>query len=189
MAEKFDGHFECLGKDTEKYITFLVPIKKENENGKAVTYEIKFIDSVRSVASLLSSLPDNLSERLHKGKWKDSKSCPEYATVNDISLVFKYIGCSKNYEEEFDEDLAKRFENTFRCITGRCIWKLPQKMHWNIWTWFCLLLPSTKISMVSMSEEDRGRIETTDRCWYATNCRERYQGWNFSHDLSTRESK
>lgn len=68
MAEKFDGHFECLGKDTEKYITFLVPIKKENKNGKAVTYEIKFIDSVRSVASLLSSLPDNLSERLHKGK-------------------------------------------------------------------------------------------------------------------------
>ena len=29
LAEKFDGEFECLGENTEKYIIFSVPIKNE----------------------------------------------------------------------------------------------------------------------------------------------------------------
>ena len=29
LAEEFEGEFECLGENTEKYITFPVPIKKE----------------------------------------------------------------------------------------------------------------------------------------------------------------
>ena len=32
--EEFKGQFECLGENTEKYITFSVPIKKEVVNGK-----------------------------------------------------------------------------------------------------------------------------------------------------------
>ena len=28
LAEKFEGQFECLGENTEKYMTFSVPIKK-----------------------------------------------------------------------------------------------------------------------------------------------------------------
>ena len=30
LAEKFEGQFECLGENTEKYITFPVPIKKDS---------------------------------------------------------------------------------------------------------------------------------------------------------------
>ena len=30
LAEKFKGEFECLGENTKKYITFSVPLKKEN---------------------------------------------------------------------------------------------------------------------------------------------------------------
>ena len=37
LAKEFDGQFECLGENTEKYITFLVPIKKELYNGKIYT--------------------------------------------------------------------------------------------------------------------------------------------------------
>ena len=29
LAEEFKGELECLGENTEKYITFSVPIKKE----------------------------------------------------------------------------------------------------------------------------------------------------------------
>ena len=29
LAKEFEGEFECLGKNTEKYITFPLPIKKE----------------------------------------------------------------------------------------------------------------------------------------------------------------
>ena len=32
LAEKFEGQFECLGENTEKYITFSVQIKKELDN-------------------------------------------------------------------------------------------------------------------------------------------------------------
>ena len=34
LAKEFNGQFECLGINAEKYITFSVPIKKELDNGK-----------------------------------------------------------------------------------------------------------------------------------------------------------
>ena len=55
LAEEFEGEFECLGKNTEKYTTFSVPIKKYitkkykdvNDKIKNISYKIKFIDSFR----------------------------------------------------------------------------------------------------------------------------------------------
>ena len=45
LAEEFEGEFECLGENKEKYITFSVPLEKENV--KTITYKLKFIDSYR----------------------------------------------------------------------------------------------------------------------------------------------
>ena len=53
FAEEYEGEFECLGENKEKYITFSVPIKKEitkkdkNGNDKIpkISYKIKFIDT------------------------------------------------------------------------------------------------------------------------------------------------
>ena len=56
LAEEFKGAFECLGENTEKYISFLVPIKKEHNNGETITYIIKFIDTCRFILSKLSDL-------------------------------------------------------------------------------------------------------------------------------------
>ena len=53
---------ECLGQDAEKYITFKVPLKKENEDGKLITCKLKFIDSIRFMDRSLSDITDNLSE-------------------------------------------------------------------------------------------------------------------------------
>ena len=36
LAEEFKAQFECLGENTEKYISFTIPIKKENDNGKTI---------------------------------------------------------------------------------------------------------------------------------------------------------
>ena len=55
LAEEFEGEFECLGENTEKYITFSIPIKEEitkkDKNGNVtimkISYKIKFIDSFR----------------------------------------------------------------------------------------------------------------------------------------------
>ena len=61
LAEEFKGEFECLGENPEKYISFSVPIKKENNNGETITYKIKFVDTCRFMQSKLSDLVDNLS--------------------------------------------------------------------------------------------------------------------------------
>ena len=53
---------ECLGQDAEKYITFKVPLKKENEDDKLITCKLKFIDSIRFMDRSLSDITDNLSE-------------------------------------------------------------------------------------------------------------------------------
>ena len=41
LAEEFKKHFTCLGKITEKHITFTVPIEKEvagiDKNGEEIT--------------------------------------------------------------------------------------------------------------------------------------------------------
>ena len=72
---KYGYHFiikelECLGDNTGKYITFLVPINKKLENNKAITYKTKFIDIIRFISSSSLSLVDNLSERLRINKCK-----------------------------------------------------------------------------------------------------------------------
>ena len=51
-----------MGENTEKYINFSVPIKKELDNGKSIAYKAKFIDSYRFMSTSLSNLVDNLSE-------------------------------------------------------------------------------------------------------------------------------
>ena len=62
LAKEFDGQLECLGENTEKYITFSVPISKELDNGKTIKYRLKFIDSFRFMSTSSSSLVDNLFE-------------------------------------------------------------------------------------------------------------------------------
>ena len=67
LVKEFDGNFECLGENTEKYITFSATIKKNIESKNIeITYKIKFIDSYRFMS--LSRLIDNLSEGIHNNK-------------------------------------------------------------------------------------------------------------------------
>ena len=41
LAKEFKGNLDCLGENTEKYITFSVPIRKEHDNDKTVIYKLK----------------------------------------------------------------------------------------------------------------------------------------------------
>ena len=78
LAEESEKQVTCLEENTEKYRTFIVPIEKEvttiNKNGeeiiKNISYRFQFIDSARFMASSLSNLVNNLSERIHKIKCK-----------------------------------------------------------------------------------------------------------------------
>ena len=74
---EFKGEFECFGENTEKCISFWVPIKKEHDNDKTTTYKLKFIDSCRFILSKLSDLVDTLSEINNKA----SKTCIERKNI------------------------------------------------------------------------------------------------------------
>ena len=80
LAKEFEGQFECLGENSDKYTTFSVPIKKEVDNGKTITYKLNFIDSFRFMADKLSNLVDNLSE-IYK---KECNACMERKSQNVI---------------------------------------------------------------------------------------------------------
>ena len=83
LAKEFYGQLECLGENTEKYITFSVPISKELDNGKKIKYRLKFIDSFRFMSTSLTSLFDHLSAKLHTNKCKDCKSELDYMSIKN----------------------------------------------------------------------------------------------------------
>ena len=118
LAKKFEGQFKCLGENTKKYITFSMPIKKEDDNSKKVTYKVKFIDSFRFISASLSSLVDNLSERVHSDKCTDDKFCLDYMSVKDDQLILKCSKFNKNHNKGFNRDLINRFSSTYKFCDG-----------------------------------------------------------------------
>ena len=126
LAGEFKGEFECLGENTEKYITFSVPTKKKitkkdknvNDKMTKISYKIKFIDSYRFMSTLLSNLVSNLSEGLHTDRCIDCKPCLDYMTTKDEQLIFRCFRCKKNYENNFNEELIQRFANTNEFCIG-----------------------------------------------------------------------
>ena len=117
MGKEFEGNFECLGENTEKYITFSVPIKKKIENKDIeIIYKIKFIDSFRFMATSLSKLVDNLTEDMHGDKCVDCISDLSYMKVIDEALIFRCFNCKKNYKKEINKEierLIERFASTY----------------------------------------------------------------------------
>ena len=115
LVKEFEGNFECLGDNTEKYITFSVPLKKKIENKNIeITYKIKFIDSYRFMSSSLSKLVDNLSEGIHNNKCLDCNCCLDYvSSTKNEKLIFKCFNCEQYYKKKFNKDLIKRFASTY----------------------------------------------------------------------------
>ena len=126
LTEEFEGEFECLGENTEKYITFSAPIAKEitktdndgNYKTTKISYKIKFIDSYRFMSTSLSNLVNNLSDGVHSDECADCKSYLDYVTTKDdqqscTKLTFRCFGCKKNYKKDFNRELIKRFPNIY----------------------------------------------------------------------------
>ena len=108
LAKIFEGSFECLGENTEKYITFSVPVEKQLDNGKMITYKIRFKDSYRFMSSSLSRLVDNLAD-MYCEKC-DNKH--EYIGFRDNHLLLKCFDCNAWFKRD-SKELIKRFANTY----------------------------------------------------------------------------
>ena len=120
-AEEFEGQSECSGENTEKYITFLVPIKKEHDNDKTSTYKLQFIDCYRFMQSK-SDLVDNLKKFFNK----ECKSCRErknvklecnYIGFRNVRLHYKCKECGKGCSNSINEAL-KNCSTTYQFCNG-----------------------------------------------------------------------
>ena len=119
-----------MGENTKAYITFSVPIKKELDNGKSITYKIKFIDCFRFMSSSLSNLVDNLYEGLHSNKCTFRKSCLDIMKFKDDQLIFKCFECKKNCKKDFIEELIKIFTNIYEfCNINKSILLLRKRVY------------------------------------------------------------
>ena len=130
--------FTCLGENTEKCITFTVPIEKEakriDKNGEVIakykSYILQLIDNARFMASSLSNLVNNLSGGIYRIKCKfghNNKKCEtcgikykhcncflEYKILKDYLIEYKCLSCHKSYQRKFDEKLKERFFNAYK---------------------------------------------------------------------------
>ena len=193
LACEFEGNFECLWENTEKYITFSVPIKKRIENKNMdITYKIKFIDSFRFMATLLSKLADNLTYNIHNNKCDKCKSNLCFVRAMNETLLFKCIDCEKEYEKEFNKELLERFSNTyefcgndlnkFLILLRKGVYPYEYMDGWNKFNE--KVLPSKESFYSSLTRED---ISETDYA-HANNVFKKFNIYNLGdyHDLHVR---
>ena len=67
VTKEFRNEMRCIPLNTNKYMSFSIPIKKEikesnNKKNKIITYNLKFMNTTRHNNRALSTLVDNLSE-------------------------------------------------------------------------------------------------------------------------------
>ena len=125
LAEDFRGEdFECLGKNTAKYISFSVPIKKEHDNdsSETITYKIKFIVSCRFMPSKLSNLVDSLSEINNKDcktciERKNIKSECEFIGLKNNRLNYRCKECNGTSNKSIN-DLIEKFPRVYEFCNG-----------------------------------------------------------------------
>ena len=66
------------------------------------------------MATSLPNLVDNLTEGTNKIKCKDCDCFLKYEIVKENSIKYKFTFCNKDYSNITDEELKKRFKNTFK---------------------------------------------------------------------------
>ena len=66
------------------------------------------------MATSLSNFFDNFTKEIHKIKCKDCDCFLEYESVKDNLIKYKCLSCNKDYSNKIDEELKKRFKNTFK---------------------------------------------------------------------------
>ena len=122
LAEESDGDFECLGENKEKYRTFSVPIKKESNEDDTIIYIIKFIDSFRFMSTSLSTLVDNLSNKIiENGKCASCKSYLEFIKIRKGgTLIFECFDYKRRFQEDIDDETLKKFKKIFRNTYNFC---------------------------------------------------------------------
>ena len=101
LAEEFKGELTCIEENMEKYNTSSLPIKKECDDGKAIAYKLRLIDSFRFMSTSLSEIVDNMSGKLNS---IECKSCRENDRCEECKKII--------------EGLIKKFTSKYQFCNG-----------------------------------------------------------------------
>ena len=82
------GSFQCLGENSEKYITFSVSFK----TNKPMTCRLEFFDRFRFMSTSLSNLADQPNNNCF-----DCKNLFDYMVFKDNKVVFRCFESKKKY--------------------------------------------------------------------------------------------
>ena len=107
-----------LGENTEKYISFSIPLKVENDEGKKILCKLKFIDSMRFMMGSLADHADNLSDLnsvLCNKCMERNKTLSQCHYVNNENnhLIYKCKECNSNTHRPSNH-LKEKFRNTYK---------------------------------------------------------------------------
>ena len=96
-----------------------MPLKKENDNSKKITYKLNFIDSYTFMSTSLSNRVDNLSGVHAKECIKGEKirlNC-EFIGFKNGRLNYKCKECKKSYTKIVNESI-KKFPTLYKFCNG-----------------------------------------------------------------------
>ena len=165
-----------LGEHAMKIINYekknIVPLTTKEEicyNKQEISYICKkFVDSCRFMSSSLSKLVDNLSEGIHNNKCFDCKSNLDYVRITkNKKLLLKCFNCNIYYKKKFNNDLIKKFKNTYS-FCNNDLYKFVLLLRKGVypyeymdsWEKFSeISLPSKKYFYSNLNMEDIGDID------------------------------
>ena len=142
----------------EKYITFSVPIKKKCDDGKTITYKLRFTDSFRFMPTSLLELVDNMSGNFNI---IECKSCAENNRCEECKKLIE--GLIKKFPSVYqfcNDDL-----NRFILLLRKGVYPYE---YMDIWEKFDeTTLPSKEVFHSNLNLEDirNGDYAHTQKVW------------------------
>ena len=124
LAKEFRSEMRCIPLNTNKYMSFSIPIRKEikkqNElkktKKKVITYNLKFIDSAKHMNKALSTLVDNLSEinkcNCEETKDKDIKN--KIIKSTGKTIIHTTCKTCNSKEDQLLHTLIENFTSTYK---------------------------------------------------------------------------
>ena len=116
LAKEFRSDMKCIPEDKEKYISFLIPLKIEREDGKFNSYNLRVIDSARFMAGSLGTHVNNLSE-LYEFKCEDKNNQRIKVTCKKDTVFTRCKTCN-NRSKQSIQTLKSKFPNTYQLSKG-----------------------------------------------------------------------
>ena len=113
FAKEFRSEMRCVPLNTDKYMCFSIPLRKEIKYNKYVTYNLKFIDSKRFMDDSLSNLVDNLSG-LYECKCLNKKDQHIKIKCKEQKVVIHKNIIENNKEKQIHENKINKIVYT-RC--------------------------------------------------------------------------